>query len=893
MRSSYKVMTKISCLLLVILSAGCCGTSSTGLALPTIVLATPQLGSTTACPASTISATFSEAMIPATINGTTFTLATAGSGVVAGQVTYNSSTNTAVLTPTAKLLAGTLYTATISTGVTDLYGNRPASNYVLTFTTASNGCNPPPAVLTINPAVGSATACPNAAITAGFSEAMNAATINASTFKLTGPGTAAVSGQVTYNAANNTAVFTPSANLASGTLYTITVGPGVQDLFGNTLASAFISTFTTAANGCHPPPALLTITPGGGATGVCPNMSSAVVATFNEAMNPATINAGSFTLSPNVVGTVSHDSTNTIFTFTPSSSLALNATYTATITTAAQDTFGNPLPNPITSSFTTAANGCQPPPQVTVVSPVAAATASCPNKIVTATFSEAMNPLTINAANFGVMSTGGAPVAGIVTYNATNNTAIFTPTASLALNTGYTITVGTGVQDLFGNPLAQAFVSTFATGANSCLPAAPPITVTPANGVGGICPATTISATFAQAMNATTLNATTFVVTGPGGVAVNGSVSADSTGKIFNFVPTAPLALSTTYTATISTGAQDIFGNPLASNYVWTFTTGASTCVQPTVAPIVIAITPPLNALGVCANSFISATFSEAMKSSSINATTFLVSNGVTGTVSLDATGTIATFTPAASLPLNTVLTGTITTGAQDVSGNALASNYVWSFNTALLACQPPVPLGTAANFEVLAGSTVTNTGGTVVTGGDLGLTPGTSVTGFPLGLLTLPAAMHISDLVAAQAQLDLGIAYNYVAGLQGGAALPADVSGRTLTPGLYKNATSVILSGGNLTLDAQGNANAVFIFQVGTTLTTLSGTQIVLAGGAQAKNIFWQVGSSATLGTTSVFKGTILALQSITLQTGANLEGRALARNAAVTMDTNVVTAP
>ena len=195
--------------------------------------------------------------------------------------------------------------------------------------------------------------------------------------------------------------------------------------------------------------------------------------------------------------------------------------------------------------------------------------------------------------------------------------------------------------------------------------------------------------------------------------------------------------------------------------------------------------------------------------------------------------------------------------------------------------------------FEVLAGSTVTNTGPTIITGGDLGLSPGSAVTGFPPGTLVSPAVMHITDSTAAQAQLDLTTAYVYSAGLSNAAVLPGDMSGLTFTPGLYKTSSTVMLSAGIVTLDGQGDANAVFIFQIGSTLTTLGSTQVILAGGAQAKNVFWQVASSATLGTNSIFQGNIIALQAITLDTGATLTGRALARNAAVTLDSNTVTAP
>src|SRR6185436_8262898 len=202
-----------------------------------------------------------------------------------------------------------------------------------------------------------------------------------------------------------------------------------------------------------------------------------------------------------------------------------------------------------------------------------------------------------------------------------------------------------------------------------------------------------------------------------------------------------------------------------------------------------------------------------------------------------------------------------------------------------------PVVLGTAATFAVLAGSTVTSSGATTVNG-DLGVSPGTAVTGFPPGLVN--GTTHAGDAAAAQAQLDLTTAYNDAAGRTVGAvSVAGNLGGLTLTPGLYKSTSSLEISSGDLTLDAQGDANAVFIFQMASTLTTTSGRQFILSGGAKAANIIWQVGSSATLGTTSVFKGTIMADQSITLATGATLDGRALARIAAVTLDANIVTAP
>jgi hypothetical protein len=198
------------------------------------------------------------------------------------------------------------------------------------------------------------------------------------------------------------------------------------------------------------------------------------------------------------------------------------------------------------------------------------------------------------------------------------------------------------------------------------------------------------------------------------------------------------------------------------------------------------------------------------------------------------------------------------------------------------------VPLGTADSFAVLAGSTVTNTGPSVISG-DLGLSPGTAVTGFPPGTVSA-GTIHAADAVAGQAKADLVTGYNDAAGRPSTATISADLAGRTLTPGVYTSASSLGLSG-DLTLDAQGDPNAVFVFQAGSTLTAGSASRVLLVGGAQPCNVFWQVGSSATIGTSSAFAGNILALTSISMTTGATLNGRALARNGAVTLDTNTIT--
>ena len=220
-----------------------------------------------------------------------------------------------------------------------------------------------------------------------------------------------------------------------------------------------------------------------------------------------------------------------------------------------------------------------------------------------------------------------------------------------------------------------------------------------------------------------------------------------------------------------------------------------------------------------------------------------------------------------------------------------MSSSRLASMGFAALLCgASPVlaqTLGTAASFGVLGGSTVTNTGPSVVTG-NLGVSPGSAVTGFPPGIVTPPGTIHSNDAVASQAQNDVTTAFNSLAGAACDTDLTGqDLGGKTLVPGVYCFSTSAQLTGA-LTLSGAGT----YIFKTGSTVTTASNSSVVLINGASSCNVFWQVGSSATLGTTTAFAGNILALTSITLNTGANVSGGLYARNGAVTLDSNNVLA-
>ena len=196
------------------------------------------------------------------------------------------------------------------------------------------------------------------------------------------------------------------------------------------------------------------------------------------------------------------------------------------------------------------------------------------------------------------------------------------------------------------------------------------------------------------------------------------------------------------------------------------------------------------------------------------------------------------------------------------------------------------VPLGSAGSFAVLAGAGTTNTGPTTVNG-DVGTYPTTSMSG--TASMTITGTNHGGDAVTQNAQNDLVTAYNTAAGEGPTTAIPADLGGQSLAPGVYNSPSTIGLTGA-LTLNAGGDPNAVFVFQAGSSLTTASGSSINLINGAQAFNVFWQVGSSATLGTGSTFRGSILALTSITVTNSVTVDGRVLARNGAVTLDTDTI---
>jgi hypothetical protein len=552
-------------------------------------------------------------------------------------------------------------------------------------------------------------------------------------------------------------------------------------------------------------------------------------------------------------------------------------------------------------------------PMVIDTNPDNAATNVPLNQVITVTFNEEMNPSTINSSSFIV--TGASTIAGTLTYSGV--TATFTPSVNLTPNTTYVVKITTAVKDLRGNALQEDYLFSFSTGA-TLQPLV--LTTSPTPNETGVVLNKVVSATFNMPMDPATINTTTFTLK-QGTTTITGVVTYS--GNTALFTPNANLTANTIYTATITTGAHNMAGVALASNYVWNFTTGAI------VAPRVILTDPFNTETGVVLNKIVTATFDMAMDPLTITTSTFTLKQGtdvILGSVSYS--GNMASFTPNNPLLANAVFTATITTGAKNVAGVGIANNYVWTFTTINSSNAPD--LGSASPFGAFGGNAgITNQGINTVINGSIATTAAsTLVTGFhdataiytetPLNVGNVTGAIATappmpgtatSFAIATQALADATAAYLSIspASMPGGIDPGAgELGGLTLAPGIYKSDSGTFnISNGNLTLDAQGDPNAVWIFQTASGLTVgiagpTGAKSVTLINGALPKNVFWYVGSTAIIngagGGTMV--GTIIANSGVTFSTAGNavqtvLNGRALSLVSSVTMVNTTINVP
>jgi hypothetical protein len=535
-------------------------------------------------------------------------------------------------------------------------------------------------------------------------------------------------------------------------------------------------------------------------------------------------------------------------------------------------------------------------PSVLSSDPAVDATDVVLNKTVTVTFSKAMDASSLNSTTFTI-NQETTPVEGTISYSGTMVS--FKPTISLTPGTVYTGTVTTGAISDSGNSLENDYVWEFTTG-NLTGPTV--ISIFPSNNSEDVERNKIVTVTFSEEMNSSTINTSTFTLK-QDDTNVPGEVSYF--GKTASFTPTKILNAGMIYTAMISSGVENSEGVELAGNISWTFSTSDETdATEPTAT-----LTSPLNdETDVERNIAIEVTFSEDMDPLTINNSSFtlkLGSNEIDGTV--DYSDLKATFNPSNALSAETVYTATITSEAKDLAGNALAADMAWTFSTGVGTSNlTAVDLGNAGNYVILAKTAINNSPTSAITG-DLGLSPAATsyITGFAVTAATghatseqVTGQIFAADMAAPTAMnLNTAVeilitAYNDAAGRPTPLFLElgtGNIGGQTLNPGLYKWTSSVTIPS-DVTLS--GGADAVWIFQISGDLNISTAVNVILTGGAQAKNIFWQVAGEATFGATSHFEGIILSMTGITFQTGASFKGRALAQTAVI-IDSNTIAQP
>ena len=691
-------------------------------------------------------------------------------------------------------------------------------------------------------------------------------------------------------------------------------------------------------------PTVTTNVPASNAANV-PFNTKVLTASFSKPMDAATLTPASFTLacptgSAVTGGTVSYTTSGSLATLTlpAATTLPSGVVCTATVTTSAKDTLGIALASNYSWSFTVTSDVTAPTVSTSI--PANNATNVARNTSVGVTFSESMDPQTITATNVAMKETvSGNAVAGALSYSGVS--AVFMPTTALAATTRYTVTVkggATGAADLAGNRMESDFTTTWTTGAILDSTAPTVVATINANGATNVPINTKIGATFSEGMDPLTVTALNFLVKQTvSGTAVPGTLNYSGVDAVFT--PTSNLALATGYTVTIKgvpAGVKDLAGNLMASDYAWSWTTSSTADTLP---PTVVTVNPADQATNVALNSAVNGTFSEAMDPLTINSASFKVA-GVSGQVSFNAQSKVATFTPSANLAASTTYTATINTQVKDIAGNAMAQSKVWSFTTAATpVVQTGVNLGSASAYGTFGGTAgMTNTGTLTIINGDIGTiaTSTGSITGFhdtsgdiytqtPANIGAVNGKIYTCTnsttgptsaspnapacAIATQARLDAQAAYLALVAMPplGSSPAPgANMAGVTLLPGVYTApGGSFLIQGGNLTLDAQGDANAVWVFQMASTLTVggpgaAFPQSIILAGGAQPKNVYWQVGSFATINAAGggTMVGTIISQAGASFSTAGNttivtLLGRALSLGASVTLVDTVIQVP
>ena len=712
------------------LAAAVSRTFSTGAgAPPTVTSRTPGVGATGVATISPVKVTFDRSMNAATITTSSATIKTSGGVAVNTTVSYDATTRVATINPTAALAESSTYTVTLDGTIAASDGVALGTPVTWSFTTGTNV-----KIVSRVPANGATNVSPSAVVSVVFSRAIDPTTLTSASLSLDKAGVV-VAGTLAYDPVTTTATFTPGADLAASSVYTLTVTSAIRDA-NNAPVDGGATTFTTAA--ATSAPNVTATSPLNGAVSVPTGTN--VTATFDRALDPSTVTGANVTLKPDggaaVAASVSYDATARRITLDPLADLTDGAHYTFTLTTGIRSSTGTPLAAQVTSGFTVSTCPCS------LMGTLAPAQTGLPvqdgrggagpwsyemGTKITVTKDSDLTSLRFykDAGETGthvgrVWTEGGAQIASVTftgeTASGWQKQALASP-VTLAAGTNYVVSVGlnaTFVDTVSGlatpivsGPLKSVGAGLFGNSAGTfptqswnnsnyfvdgvvsaaAAPLAPAVTTqSPTSGATGVATSTTVKADFSKAMDPSTLTTTTVKLNvAGGGAAVTGSVSYDATANRVTFTPSAALAEGTAYTATITTGAKATDGTPLASAVSWTFST------QSPLGPTVTATSPANGATGVSPGSALTATFSAAMDASTITSSTVQLltpsSAVVPATVTYNATTRVATLTPTSALATSTTYTARVTTGVKDSSGTAMATAYSWTITTSQCPC--------------------------------------------------------------------------------------------------------------------------------------------------------------------------------------------------------------
>lgn len=622
-----------------------------------------------------VQATFSYPVDPATVNKDTFFIV----GGISGAVTYQDQT--AIFTPAVPFERGKKYDVVMTTGIKDLDGIPLSSIVTWFFITEGDPVTAGPTITSTVPVDGATGVSPNAPIMVAFSKPMNPATINANTFVVSSVSSGAVAGTIDYQEETRTAIFVLSKSLNPSTDYTVTITTAVQDQTGVPLAQEKKWSFKAGGSGAvdTTPPSITGKAPDNGAEAV--SVGSPVTVSFNEAINFESLKPRFILTGPQgAVDAVLSYSGGTA-TLTPKAPLAENTSYQAVVKKGVTDISGNATSSDTAWGFKTGIIPDTTPPAIVQNRPTGE---QVPVKsLITIQFSEPMNADSIRKG-FSLSRPGRPPVPGDFRYDVGSMTATFEPTGGrLQYGTTYTVVLS-GVTDLAGNSLAEPRGWSFTTVSD------PPQVVdhAPTGEITSTTP--TIQAVFSRPMNPSTINPDTFkVVPGQGGGApVPGGITysfnaADPAHPIgATFTPSAALQPGGAYQVTLTGSVEDAGGNPLESDFVWTFSVAPAGPPPDLTPPEIVETQPAENAAAVPVGTSIRVLFSESINPATVNSQTFFIEGGVAGSWSYDEPSRTARLAPLLPLAFSTTYSVTVTRGVQDLAGNPLASDRRWSFIT-------------------------------------------------------------------------------------------------------------------------------------------------------------------------------------------------------------------